>query len=212
MLDIQGQPTAAAQPVVQQPTAVQSATIIPSVNGSTDKLVQWTLVVFVFVFVLNGLYLSFVLSQKNSQLDSETKDVSALTQQLGTPDRVKAESTANQLKQAESALQSALATTSPWSGFLKELSSRVPNAVLLTNVSTGDAYLINLSGTASTYGDLAQFITALQASSQFKNVALESAAQGDSQAGSSVTFSIKATFAPATGSTATTSGGANVTQ
>ena len=213
MLDIQGQPTMAAQPAVPQQAVPQPGATIPSVSGSTTKLVQWTLVAIVLAFALVGIYLSFVLSLKNSEVVTRNRDINTLTTELGTPNRVTAEKTANQLKLSVSALQASLSKTSPWSAFLKELTSRVPDSVVLTNLSTSDGFVTRINGTAKTYSDLAQFITALQASPKFSNVALESGAESDSQSGASVTFSLKATYLPDTSAvSASTTGGANGAQ
>lgn len=213
MLDIQGQPNAAAQPAVPQPAAPKPAlTMIPSVSGGTTKIVQWTLGFVVVLFLISGGYLSFVQAQKQSEIDAKTKDVKTLRQQLGTPDRVKAEATANQLKQSVAVLQTALAASSSWTAFLTEITSRVPSGVTLTNLATSDGFAVRVNGNAISYEELAQFITALQSSERFTDVTLESASMSQTQTGSSVTFSAKATFVPATTSASSTAGGTSATK
>lgn len=198
MLDIQGQPSAVAQPAVAEPVPQSKpGASIPSITGSTTKLTIWTAVFVVVLVLIAGAYLSFVLTEKQALVATQKREVDALTTQLGTPDRVKTEALANQFKKGVNALQPVLTTPSPWSTFLKDVTTHTPKSVVLNNLSTTDGLNFRVSGSATTYLDLAQFMTALQSSSNFSGVELESGTQSVSTTGTSVTFSLKATYVPA---------------
>lgn len=198
MLDIQGgQSNPAVQAVTPQPAPVSPVPqgAIPSIGSNAAKLTEWTAIIVVLLVILAGGYLSFVLSSTQADLATQNRKLNDLKTQLGTPERTKTDAIATQLKAGAAAVQAAIATPSPWSGFLKELTQRIPSGVVLTNLSSGDHFAIRMSGTATTYEDLAQLLTALQSSSQFSDVTLESGSQGDTGNGTSgVTFSIKATY------------------
>lgn len=129
-------------------------------------------------------------------MNTRTREVTELKRALAVPERVALATTADQLKAGVAALQGALSESTDWSSLLDTLAKRTVSGVVLESSSIDEDWLVRVSGSARSYLDVAQYLNSLQSSGRFTSVELESSALNDATTGTSVTFSLKATYVP----------------
>lgn len=195
MLDIHGQPGPAVQPAVAAATAYSPTTSVEAIGGPSSHITQGLALGVVVLVLAAGGYLSYDRATKGALVATRTREVTELKEALATPERVTLATTADALKAGVTALQTAQGGTQS-SAFLTALTQHTPSGTVLETVSLDDDKLVRVSGSATSYLDVARYVHALTESDQFTAVELESSALGEGSAGVSVTFAIKATFVP----------------
>lgn len=171
---------------------------IPSVSDSSSKALLVVVFSLVALVVIAGGFLSYVQADTKSKITTLDRNVKKLREDLAKPERVTIEKQANQFSLAVKSLQKFTAIPSPWTGFLKELTNRVPAEVALTNLSVDEKNIIRLNGTTNNYQNVAKFLASLKASDQFKAIELESSSVNQSETGVTVSFAVRAEFATTT--------------
>ena len=198
MLDIAGaQPTPGAAATVAgaaQPTA--PVLHIPTVDSPSNQLTVITALCVLAIIALAGGYVSFVNGDRTAAIATRSREITQLKQQLGTPELIAVAATADQLRLGVGTLQAALASSSPWTPLLKAIADRTPRSILLTSLSVDTKLNLRFNGTGGSYGDVAQFLAALEASPSFSTVTLDTSAKSDTTTGTVVAFAVKATFVP----------------
>lgn len=198
MLDIQGGQSAPVATAVATPATPARGPMaaIPTVASPSNQLTYITAGLVLAVLIAAGGYVSFVRADRAATIATRNREITQLRAQLGTPDRVKAASVADQLKLSVGAVQGALTTTSPWTPLLTVLADRTPSGVVLTAAAVDAKLNVRLNGNATSYGDVARFMAALEGSQSFNQVTLDTTAKSDSTTGQSVAFTLHATFVP----------------
>ena len=198
MLDIAG---AQSTPVAVAPVAgvAQSSgpvLNIPTVGRSSNQLTVITALCVLAIIAIAGGYVSFVKGDRAAAIATRAREITQLKQQLGTPELIAVATTADQLRLGVGTLQTALASTSPWTSLLTAIADRTPGSIILISLTVDAKLNLRMNGIGGSYGDVAKFLAALQASPSFSTVTLDSSAKSDTTTGSAVAFAVKATFVP----------------
>lgn len=212
MLDIQGGQSIPVAPAVATPPpqpAAAAAGVIPTVTSPSNRLTLITAGIALGIVAAAGGYVSFVRADRASMLATRNREISTLKQQLGTPERVSAGATADQLKLGLATVQTAFAAPSAWTPLLRALADRTPSSVVLSSVTIDSKLNLRMNGSASTYGDVATFMAALAGSPLFAQVGLDTSAKSDTAAGPVFAFALKAIFVPPTANATTQSNAAS---
>jgi hypothetical protein len=210
MLDIHGQPNQAVGvgvgvavtpiQVVSPPTQPKPLPAVPSVTSDGLAAVRWGAIALLVLVAASGGTVSFVRAQTTGQLATVQREVDDLTTQLGQPQNVRLEALVAQLTAGSTLVTAQLAIGPIWTAFLKNLTDRTPSEISYTNLSVDEQWHVRVTGVASSYPALAQYLAGLTApSSQFSDVVLESTTSTTAVEAAAVTFSVKATYVPPPG-------------
>lgn len=153
-------------------------------------------VVAIVLTLMTGVTASFLSASTRGQTEKLTAEVGSLQKQLRTgpvADQLKRQQTVS--KQLAT-LNGFLADAIPWPVALDSLSALVPASTKLSSINIDAQQSVRLEGETGSQDEVATFLAALDASSEFATPRLDSLSLNESVDGSMVTFSIATRYAP----------------
>lgn len=166
----------------------------PVIAPAGDQNVKYAAVVLVVVACIAGLVASYLIAQNKGEAELQSMAFAEIQQQQKTGETAtklaRIQTVSNQLE----ILSKVLNNSEPWSDVLTAFTSLVPGSVKLTGSSFSGTQ-VRVEGVGKSFDDVATFMAALDQSDRFEDVSLTGSALQESTEGTSVTFSLNATYA-----------------
>ena len=179
--------------------APTSGVIAAVAANKKDPIIMVVAISSVAIAGAVGLFASYLATQEQVKLQTNSSKHDQLTAQLATGELNKQfkliQTTSSQL----SVLVKSKSLQTPWVSLLDALGGQVPGAIQLSNASfDSETKALTLSGNASTYDDVAHIIAAIDASDRFSAVVLQNTAVSQNKDSLQAAFSIIAQYVPIT--------------
>lgn len=187
---------APAKPSVSGPPVSPARTVSQVTPGGSERVALYAAVVAVLVATAAGLAASYFQAQEQGRFESRTAQVAELVTQLSTGELGATQARLSEIDRQLSTYTKLESGGAPWASLLDAFADRIPGEVTLTATTFGEDATLRLEGTAGQYDHVARLMAALEDHEVFAGVSLVSATRIEQASGTSVTFSLTASYTP----------------
>ncbi len=201
MLDLKFGTQAGSSPTPTPPaqtTGVSGPRVVTPVTavqqGMSERVALWGAVVAVLIALAGGLFASYERAQESGRLESRTAQAAELVTQLSTGELGATLARATVVDRQLKTYAAVRSERTPWTSLLDAYADRIPSGVTLTATAFGEDATLRIDGSASRYEQVAQLMAALDGHEAFSEVRLISATRTEQASGTSIAFSLSASY------------------